>query len=58
MSVDVKFESGFLEKLQEELEEHNLEISDRDPEVTHLTLSPERLKVFMSACHCSLAQPQ
>lgn len=58
MSTDTKFGYELLEKLKKELDDHRIDLDDRDPEVTHLAMSAEDLKVFMGSCHCSLAQPE
>lgn len=57
MSIDTQSEYELLKKLQKELDDYQADLDDRDPEVTHLVVSAEDLKVFMGTCHCSLAQP-
>ncbi|MDO4411884.1 hypothetical protein [Cutibacterium sp.] len=57
MSTDTQFENELLEELQKKLQENQVDLDDRDPEVSHLNMSAEDLKVFMGTCHCSLAQP-
>lgn len=58
MSTNVISEhEELLDALRAELENHDVELDDRDPEVAELTMSPEKLKVFMGTYHCNLAQP-
>lgn len=32
-------------------------IEDLEPQVTSLSVDPDRLRAFMGSCHCSLSSP-